>query len=267
MSAPHTPRKRFGQHFLHDPGVIGRIADAVNPGAGEALVEIGPGEGALTAPLLARGATLHAIELDRDLAPALAMLPGARERLSVTQGDALEVDFAQLSKKLGSPLRLCGNLPYNISTPLLFHILRFREHIVDMHFMLQKEVVLRMAASPGSKTYGRLTVMLSASCEVEPLFHVGPGAFRPPPKVDSSVVRLRVPTPPPLEVAHPALFSALVRQAFSMRRKTLRNALKPLVDAATIEAAGIDPGRRPETLTPAQYAQLSATAAERQQSL
>ncbi|MEM9383794.1 MAG: 16S rRNA (adenine(1518)-N(6)/adenine(1519)-N(6))-dimethyltransferase RsmA [Pseudomonadota bacterium] len=257
----HIPRKRFGQHFLHDPQVLRRIVDAIAPAPSDRLVEIGPGQGALTAPLLARGATLTAIELDRDLAPALAELPGAAQRLSVLQSDALTLNYAYLADSLGGPLRLCGNLPYNISTPLIFHLLGFRGHVIDMHFMLQKEVVLRMAATPGSKTYGRLSVMLGAVCEVEMLFHVGPGAFNPPPKVDSSVVRIRIPRRAPVQVDDTALFASLVRQAFSMRRKTLRNALKRLVDASTIEAAGLDPGARPETLTAADYAALTRAAA------
>ncbi len=257
----HVPRKRFGQHFLHDPGVLRRIVDAIAPTPTDRLIEIGPGQGALTAPLLASGARLQAIELDRDLAPALSELPGADGALTVLQADALTVDFSHLAQQLGGSLRLCGNLPYNISTPLLFHCLRYRQHIIDMHFMLQKEVVVRMAAAPGSKTYGRLSVMLAAVCEVEVLFHVGSGAFRPPPKVDSSVVRLRVPTQAPVDIVDESLFADLVRQAFSMRRKTLRNALKRLVNGATIERAGLDPGARPETLTPADYAALTRTAA------
>ncbi|MEO0420773.1 MAG: 16S rRNA (adenine(1518)-N(6)/adenine(1519)-N(6))-dimethyltransferase RsmA [Pseudomonadota bacterium] len=257
----HVPRKRFGQHFLHDPNVLRRIVDAISPAPDDRLVEIGPGQGALTAPLLSRDVSLTAIELDRDLAPALGELPGAAGRLSVIEADALTLDYAHLADSLGGPIRLCGNLPYNISTPLLFHLLAHREHVIDMHFMLQKEVVMRMAAPPGSKTYGRLTVMLGAVCEVEALFHVGPGAFKPPPKVDSSVVRLRIPNQAPVAIEHPELFAQLVRQAFSMRRKTLRNSLKRLMGADAIEAAGIDPGARPETLTPADYGALTRVAA------
>ncbi len=264
--ARHVPRKRFGQHFLHDPAVLRRIVAAIAPRPADRLVEIGPGEGALTRPLLASGLErLTVVEIDRDLAARLreaAAAPGG-PRLGVVEDDALRVDFAALAQRLGGPLRLCGNLPYNISTPLLFHLLDCREHIVDMHFMLQKDVVQRMAAAPGSKTYGRLTVMLAASCHVEPLFHVGPGAFRPPPRVDSSVVRLSVPREPPLALEDPALFAALVRQAFSMRRKTLRNALRPLLEAADLEAAGLDPMQRPETLSPAQFAALANVAARR----
>jgi 16S rRNA (adenine1518-N6/adenine1519-N6)-dimethyltransferase len=259
---PHRPRKRFGQHFLHDPAILRRIVTAIAPSPGDHLVEIGPGEGALTMPLLATGVHLHVIEIDRDLAPALAARAGAAaDRLQVTEADVLEVDFARLAAAAGGPLRICGNLPYNISTPLLFHLLRFREHIKDMHFLLQKEVVQRMAAGPGSKIYGRLSVMLAAQCEVHALFDVRPGAFRPPPAVDSSLVRLDVPSEPPLSLADPSLFAAVVRQAFSMRRKTLRNALRSLVDATVIETAQIDPGARPETLSPADFARLADAAA------
>jgi 16S rRNA (adenine1518-N6/adenine1519-N6)-dimethyltransferase len=258
----HRPRKRFGQHFLHDPGVLRRIVEAIAPRPDERLVEIGPGLGALTSPLLTTGIDLHVIEIDRDLAPRLAERVGdAASRLHVIQADVLAVDFAALARRLGGPLRLCGNLPYNISTPLLFHLLGFREHVIDMHFMLQKDVVARMAATPGSKTYGRLSVMLAADCLVQPLFDVGPGAFKPPPKVDSSVVRLQVPTHPPLDIDDRGVFSQIVRQAFSMRRKTLRNALRGLLDAALIERAGIDPGARPETLSPAEFANLANLAA------
>jgi 16S rRNA (adenine1518-N6/adenine1519-N6)-dimethyltransferase len=258
----HRPRKRFGQHFLHDPAVLRRIVEAVSPRPGDRLVEIGPGQGALTLPLLATGIELHVIEIDRDLAPQLAARAGgAAARLHVIEADALQVDFTALARQLGSPLRICGNLPYNISTPLLFHLLRHREHIADMHFMLQKDVVQRMCASPGSKTYGRLSVMLATACRVSALFDVGPGAFKPPPRVDSSVVRLEVPRDPPLALRDPDIFANLVRTAFSARRKTLRNALKGHVDTATIEAAGLDPGARPETVPPAGFAALANAAA------
>ncbi|HKK04121.1 MAG TPA: 16S rRNA (adenine(1518)-N(6)/adenine(1519)-N(6))-dimethyltransferase RsmA, partial [Gammaproteobacteria bacterium] len=174
----HRPRKRFGQHFLHDPAVIEHIIAAVAPQAGERLVEIGPGEGALTFPLLARGARLTVIELDRELAERLQKSPAAADALTVIQGDALKLDLAGLAEP-GERLRLVGNLPYNVSTPLLFRFIEQAGVIRDMHFMLQREVVKRMAAAPGSKSYGRLTVMLAASCRVEALFDIGPGAFRP----------------------------------------------------------------------------------------
>jgi 16S rRNA (adenine1518-N6/adenine1519-N6)-dimethyltransferase len=256
----HRPRKRFGQHFLHDPGVIRRIVDAVNPSPGDHLVEIGPGRGILTRPLLATGATLTVIELDRDLAARLAELPEAGGRLTVVQGDALQADLAHHAPP-GVRLRLVGNLPYNVSTPLLFHLLRQAGHIRDMHFMLQKEVVARMAAAPGGREYGRLTVMLAMACQVEPLFNVGPGAFHPPPKVWSSVVRLTPWSEPPVPLPDPARFAELVRRAFSARRKTLRNALAGFVPEDVMRAAGVDPGVRAETLEPAAFARLAALPA------
>ena len=251
----HIPRKRFGQHFLHDPGVLRRIVAAINPRPGEPLVEIGPGEGALTDPLLAAGATLHVIELDRDLA---ARLRARNEpRLQVIEADVLDVDLHALATRLGAPLRLVGNLPYNVSSPILFHALAQLDAITDMHFMLQKEVVDRMAAAPGGKEYGRLSVMLQAWCEVEALFNVGPGAFRPPPKVDSAVARLRPRPAADIGIDDPARFAAVVRAAFGQRRKTLRNALAGVVDAATIEAAGLDPGDRAERVPVAGFVALA----------
>lgn len=251
----HVPRKRFGQHFLHDPGVIGRILDAIDPTPGERLVEVGPGEGALTLPLLARGARMTVIELDRDLAARLRARPEAGAMLEVVEGDALKVDLARLAAP-GERLRLVGNLPYNISTPLLFRFIAQLALVSDMHFMLQREVVERMAAGPGSRSYGRLSVMLAAACRVEPLFDIGPGAFRPPPRVWSSVVRLEPWPEPPFPMPDPARFADVVRRAFGQRRKTLRNALSGLVDEAALRAAGIDPGARAETLPPAAFARL-----------
>lgn len=252
----HRPRKRFGQHFLHDPAVIARIITAVAPAPGDRLVEIGPGEGALTLPLLERGIPLTVIELDRDLAARLAARPEAGSLLTVVQGDALKVRLADLAAP-GERLRLVGNLPYNVSTPLLFCFIAQASHIRDMHFMLQREVVERMAASPGSGAYGRLTVMLAAACRVEHLFDIGPGAFRPPPRVWSSVVRLEPWPEPPFEVPDAARFAEVVRRAFGQRRKTLRNALAGLVDEDAIRAAGCDPGVRAETLPPAAFARLA----------
>jgi len=253
----HQPRKRFGQHFLHDPAVIQRIIAAIDPARGERLVEIGPGEGALTLPLLERGARLTVIELDRDLAARLESHPAAGDRLQVVRGDALRVPLAELASP-GERLRLVGNLPYNVSTPLLFRFVAQLAVIRDMHFMLQREVVKRMAAAPGSKSYGRLTVMLAASCRVEALFDIGPGAFRPPPKVWSSVVRLEPWREPPFAIDDPARFREVVRRAFGQRRKTLRNALSGLVSEAGIRAAGCDPGARAETLPPDAFARLAA---------
>lgn len=252
----HQPRKRFGQHFLHDPVVIRKIVDAVDPQPGDFLVEIGPGHGAITGPLLERAGSLHVVELDRDLAERLPERCGGGDRLTVHSADALRFDFSTLCPP-GRRMRLVGNLPYNISTPLMFHLLEQREHIQDMHFMLQREVVTRMAASPGSRQYGRLSVMLAAFCRVEPLFDIGPGAFNPPPRVYSSVVRLIPWSEPPFPLPCPRAFSDVVRQAFSMRRKTLRNALKRLLPETAILDAGCDPGCRPQTLSAEQFAALA----------
>jgi 16S rRNA (adenine1518-N6/adenine1519-N6)-dimethyltransferase len=244
----HRPRKRFGQNFLHDQSVIERILAYVNPQPGEHLVEIGPGQGALTRGMLQRAGRMDAIELDRDLLEPLKRQCAPLGELRLHNADALAFDFRQLAGT-GGRLRLVGNLPYNISTPLLFHLLEQADVIEDMHFMLQKEVVDRMAAGPGSKTYGRLSVMLQVSCRVTPLFDIGPESFDPPPKVHSSVVRL-IPLPEPrLSRALIPGFGQFVTQAFSQRRKTLRNNLKGLVDADTIALAGIDPGCRTETLS------------------
>jgi 16S rRNA (adenine1518-N6/adenine1519-N6)-dimethyltransferase len=250
-------RKRFGQHFLHDPGVIRRIVDAVAPAVGERLVEVGPGRGALTWGLLARAKNMDVIEIDRDLARALTADARAEAHLRVHVENVLDTDFIAL-RGGGVPLRIVGNLPYNISTPLLFRLLNQRAAIGDMHFMLQKEVVDRMAAPPGGKDYGRLTVMLAAYAEVESLFDVGPGAFTPRPKVWSAIVRLRPTQKPRFDIGDDGMLRRLVTAAFSHRRKTLRNGLKTLLTATDIEACGIDPGLRPETLAPAQFGVLAA---------
>jgi 16S rRNA (adenine1518-N6/adenine1519-N6)-dimethyltransferase len=253
--SPHSPRKRFGQHFLHDAGVIQRILRALSPQPDEIIVEIGPGQGALTFPLLKLTGRLIAIELDRDLIPWLRERAGAFGRLEIIEADALTVDLTALAAR--RVLRLVGNLPYNISTPLLFHVLEHAAVVRDMHFMLQKEVVDRMAAGPGSKTYGRLSVMLQARCTVEPLFDVAPGSFRPPPKVDSAIVRL-VPLPrEKIAVRDFAALERVVRSAFAQRRKTLHNALREVADDATLRAAGIDPGARAEDVAVAQYIVLA----------
>jgi 16S rRNA (adenine1518-N6/adenine1519-N6)-dimethyltransferase len=250
----HRARKRFGQHFLHDRGVIERILAALDPRPGDVIVEIGPGLGALTRPLLERSAPLHVVELDRDLVARLrSEIPA--DRLVVHEADALKFDFGALAG--GRRLRVVGNLPYNVSTPLLFHLLDQSEHISDMLFMLQKEVVDRMAAAAGSKDYGRLSVMLQAHLRVEKLFDVRPGAFTPPPKVDSSVVRLTPHRVPPVAIANADAFARIVRAAFSQRRKTLRNTLKNLVAPETMQALGIDPTRRAETLSLAEFARLA----------
>jgi len=255
----HQPRKRFGQNFLHDPTVIARIVGVINPQAGDHLVEIGPGKGAITLPLLQAAGKLCVIELDRDLVAPLQATCGGAGELTVMNADALQVDFCHIAGE--RPLRVIGNLPYNISTPLLFHLLDQHQCIRDMHFMLQKEVVDRMAAAPGGSAYGRLSVMLQYRCEVIPLFTIGSGAFQPPPRVESAFVRLRPYPQPPVAVADEALFARLVRQAFSQRRKTLRNTLRGWVTAETMEALGIDPALRAEMLTVRDFAALAEAAA------
>ncbi len=251
-----APRKRFGQHFLHDRQVIERIVEAIAPAPGDRLVEIGPGEGVLTERLLARTQRLDVIEIDRDLAAALRDRDDRPGRLHVHEGDVLRFDFRGLATD--GPLRIAGNLPYNISTPLLFHLLAQHEVIRDMHFMLQREVVDRIVAAPGDGNYGRLSVMLQAHCAATSLFRVGSGAFRPPPAVDSAVVRLvpheRPLVPPELQAA----FADIVRAAFSARRKTLRNGLRQLLSPERIAAAGVDPGARPQTLPVEAFVALAA---------
>jgi 16S rRNA (adenine1518-N6/adenine1519-N6)-dimethyltransferase len=239
-SSSHRPRKRFGQHFLHDPRVLARIVQAIRPAKDDFIVEIGPGEGALTHVLLEEVAHLNVVELDRDLAARLS-----DPRITVHQADALEFDFAQFP----AGMRIVGNLPYNISTPLLFHLARFAQRVRDMHFMLQLEVVERMVAAPSTPEYGRLSVALQARFRMKKLFNVSKGAFRPPPKVQSAVVRLE-PLPQMLEIDED-----LLRRAFSARRKQLRNALM-LADAVYARLA-IDPKLRPENLSPGDYARLT----------
>jgi 16S rRNA (adenine1518-N6/adenine1519-N6)-dimethyltransferase len=251
-------RKHLGQHFLHDPIVIGKLLTAIAPRRGENVVEIGGGRGALTRPLLDRLERLVVVELDGELAAELAAAEWGRDRLIVHHADALEFDYATL----GAPLRVVGNLPYNISTPLLFRLLGYRAIISDMHLMLQKEVVERMTAAPGSKSYGRLTVMLSAWTEIEACFDIGPGAFQPPPQVWSSFVRIGVRTAPRYPIADQRRFAELVALLFSMRRKTIGRSLKGRLPAARIEAAGIDPRARAETLEPRQFAELAALEPE-----
>lgn len=250
-------RKRFGQHFLHDPGIIRRIIDTVAPAAGVPLVEIGPGRGALTWGLLERAGRLDVIEIDRDLARALAADPRAGTGLKIHVENVLHTDFIRL-RGTSAPLRVVGNLPYNISTPLLFHLLTQRGAIADMYFMLQKEVVDRMGAQPGTKDYGRLTVMLAAVAEVRALFDIGPGAFQPRPKVWSAIVHLRPAQDPRFPLGAEGALRTVVTAAFSHRRKTLRNSLKGLLRAQDIDSCGIDPQRRPETLSPAQFGLLAA---------
>ena len=258
----HRARKRFGQHFLHDPAIIDRLVRSVAPRDGETLVEIGPGQGALTEGLLDSGAQLDVVELDLDLIPILQAKFAGRENFNLNQGDALKFDFSRLSQEPAS-LRIVGNLPYNISTPLIFHLLEHAQLIRDMHFMLQKEVVERLAAQPGGGDWGRLSIMVQYHCRVEHLFNVGPGAFNPAPKVDSAIVRLV----PHETLPHPARdhrqLERVVREAFNQRRKTLRNTLKGLLDAEAIEAAGVDGSLRPEQLDLAAFVRLSDQLTER----
>ena len=252
----HQPRKRFGQHFLHDQGVINDIVDAIAPLPGDTVVEIGPGLGAITGPLLLRAGALTAVEIDRDAIRHLRETIDSKA-LRVIEGDALKFDFASLAPP-SMRLRLVGNLPYNISTPLLFRLIEQREHVQDMHFMLQKEVVDRMASVAGDDDYGRLTVMLAPWVTVAPLFDIGPRSFRPPPRVDSTFVRLTPHASPPFEIADYRCYSRVVAAAFSQRRKTLRNALKQLLSVEQIQDAGIDPGARAEVIPPAGFAALAA---------
>jgi 16S rRNA (adenine1518-N6/adenine1519-N6)-dimethyltransferase len=250
------PKKRLGQHFLHDPAVIRRLIDAIRPSPGDNMVEIGGGPGALTVPLAAKLERLHVVEVDPELAAALPTRVEHPERLVVHEADALEFDFGSLATGERS-LRVVGNLPYNISTPLLFHLASFGSAIKDLHVMLQREVVARIAAAPGGKDYGRLTVMLALWARAEICFDVGPGAFTPPPKVWSTVVRLVPHVEPPFTVRDRQRFASIVAQLFSMRRKTLGRALKGRLSAEQIAAAGIDPKARPETLAPADFARLA----------
>jgi len=251
----HRPRKRFGQHFLNDSSVIDAIMQAIAASNQDTVVEIGPGQGAITAPLLARAGALHVVELDRDLVRMLRQRYVQESNLTIHEADALKFDFSEI----GDGLRIVGNLPYNISTPLLFHLLKYREHITDMHFMLQKEVVDRMAAGPGNKTYGRLSIMLGCYFEIEALFDVDRLAFDPPPDVTSAIVRL-VPLPAgTFDIRNAEHMSKLVATAFSQRRKTVRNALRQVADAAMLESVGIDPGLRPEAISIAEYVRLSNT--------
>ncbi len=256
------PRKRFGQHFLHDPQVVRRIVAAFAPRPDEAIVEIGPGLGALTRTLLPLVRQLHVIELDRDLVGLLQTEFVREPRLIIHGADALKFDFSKL-RTADTKLRIIGNLPYNISTPLLFHLLEQAALIEDMLFMLQNEVVDRLSAGPGGKSYGRLSVMVQAQCEAIKLFTVGAGAFQPAPKVASAVVCLRPHSTPPVDIADRKVFAEVVRAAFAHRRKTLRNNLKDLLPVGIMPAIGIDPGRRAETLSLAEFASLANAYATR----
>lgn len=254
-SHSHQARKRFGQNFLVDNAIIDRIITTIRPSSTDNLVEIGPGQGALTAPLLAATGRLKAVELDRDLVALLEGKFASQHSLSLYQGDALAFDFSTLVAD--GPLRIVGNLPYNISTPLIFHLLDYIHQIKDMHFMLQKEVVERMAAPPGSKTYGRLSVIVQYYCQVFDLFTVPPSSFFPAPKVESAIVRLVPRLNHSITAVDMTLFRTLVRVAFQQRRKTLRNALKQLPGTWNADSVSIDLSRRPETLSVDEFANLS----------
>jgi len=255
MSA-HRAKKQFGQHFLHDASVIDRILRALDPQPDDVLVEIGPGLGALTVPLIARVPKLTVVELDRDVLPHLRKAVGAHaDKLTVIEADALTVDYRALAPQ-GGRIRLIGNLPYNISTPLLFHLLDHADAVQDMHFMLQKEVVDRMCAQADDHHYGRLSVTLAARSHCQDLFPVGPECFDPPPKVDSAVVRV-MPRAPDFAMPDARTFEQVVTVAFAQRRKTLSNALKTLLDAEGIRAAGVDPSARAETLPAEAFGRLA----------
>jgi 16S rRNA (adenine1518-N6/adenine1519-N6)-dimethyltransferase len=249
----HRPRKRFGQNFLQSPAIIHHILAALNLQMADKVVEIGPGMGALTQPLIEQLQHLIAIEIDRDLQAHLQSSLHLKERLELINGDALEVDYRQW----GSDLRVIGNLPYNISTPLILHLLSFADSIKDMHFMLQKEVVERLAGQPGSKDYGRLSVMVQYHCEVEHLFNVPAESFHPQPKVESAVVRLIPHSLSPFPAVNIETLQRVVAMAFSMRRKTLANNLKPIIRATELHELDIDPGLRPEQISVMNFVKLT----------
>lgn len=257
----HTARKRFGQNFLHDMNVIADIVSAINPQKGQFLLEIGPGLGALTEPVGELVDQLTVVELDRDLAERLRHHPFLHQKLTVIEQDALRFDFRSYFKGLnlaeGQGARVFGNLPYNISTPLMFHLFKFHDLITDMHFMLQKEVVKRLCAGPNSKAYGRLTIMAQYYCQVMPVLEVPPSAFKPAPKVDSAVVRLIPHKVLPYPVKDLYWLNQVTTRAFNQRRKTLRNALSALFSAEQLEALEIDLNARAENLSIADYARLA----------
>jgi 16S rRNA (adenine1518-N6/adenine1519-N6)-dimethyltransferase len=257
----HRARRRFSQNFLRDPGTIDRIIDAIAPQAQDHIVEVGPGAGALTAPLLAHCEAVTAVEIDRDLARVLEQRFGA-DRLTLICADALKINWESLARPAGGRLRIVGNLPYHISTPLLFAWLPIALRVTDQHLMLQKEVVDRIVAAPGGRDYGRLSVMLQFRYRVERLFDVAPGAFVPAPKVHSSVIRMVPLAPDALAVADVRAFSRVVTAAFGQRRKTLRNALAAVMNEAAIRRAGVDPGLRAETLDIAAFARLALALGE-----
>ncbi len=252
----HQARKRFGQNFLHDQNIIRKIVQSIAPQPTDHLVEIGPGQGAITRQLLAQVGRLDAVELDRDLAVYLQQTLGTDARFSLHQGDVLKFDFARLTDQPRS-LRIVGNLPYNISTPCMFHLLESAPLIRDMTFMLQKEVVERLAAQPGDPHYGRLGLMMQYYCQVEPLFDVPPTAFIPQPKVCSAIVRLTPHAIPPVQVQDVTCLQEVIRVAFNQRRKTLKNSLGALISEAQLESLDVDVRLRPENLSLAEYAAIS----------
>jgi len=252
----HQAKKRFGQNFLHNDAVISKIVDAINPEPGENLIEIGPGLGALTEPVIDRAGNLSVVELDRDLAHRLRHHPFLAPHLTIYEEDALKFDFSKLASE-DKPLRIFGNLPYNISTPLIFHLLTFKDQVKDMHFMLQKEVVERMASGPDCKAFGRLSIMTQYQCQVLPVMEIGPEAFKPAPKVDSAIVRLI----PHKEIKNPVKdiksLNTVCLAAFNQRRKTIRNSFKKIISKEQLAELNIDDGLRPENLTLDDYIKLA----------
>jgi 16S rRNA (adenine1518-N6/adenine1519-N6)-dimethyltransferase len=253
--AQHRARKRFGQHFLTDTRIIERIVDAIQPEPGQSIIEIGPGQGALTFPLLQRCKQLTAVELDRDLIPLLQAQAGRYGELKLINQDILKYNLSSVD--LSPPLRVVGNLPYNISTPLMFHLLEYSELIRDMHFMLQKEVANRISAQPNNKHYGKLSVMMQYHCRCDQLFDIAPGCFTPPPKVDSSIIRLIPHTASPVTVNDVSLLEQVVQSAFNQRRKTIANSLKNWIDSSGLENLGIDSRARAENLTLDDFARIT----------
>lgn len=262
---PHQARKRFGQNFLHDQGIIDRIVQSINPQASDHIVEIGPGQGALTRPLAASGARLDCVELDRDLAAFLQTNVGKQANVTIHQQDILKFDLASVQHD-SRRLRIIGNLPYNISTPVLFYLLQQHSHIQDMVFMLQLEVVNRMAAQVGDKNYGRLGLMLQYYCEVEPLFNVPSAAFTPRPKVSSAIVRLIPHQTMPIQAKDPECLQVVIRTAFNQRRKTLKNSLKAIISETVLTTLPLDVSMRPENLTLADYVLISDALTEQSES-
>ncbi len=252
----HQAKKRFGQNFLHNEAIISNIVDAINPEPNENLIEIGPGLGALTEPVVERAGKLSVVELDRDLAHRLRHHPFLSKDITIYEKDALTFDFSQLANK-DNPLRIFGNLPYNISTPLIFHLLSFKEVVKDMHFMLQKEVVERMASAPNCKAFGRLSIMTQYQCQVIPVMEIGPEAFKPAPKVDSAIVRLI----PHKEIKNPVKnindLNKVCLAAFNQRRKTIRNSFKKIISSEQLASLEIDATLRAENLNLNQYVTLA----------